>query len=264
MQLEYAPLLPVQRKLHEIPRNLMVNGKPKRFLQYLRVMTNPDGTMIPPLVAINPMAKDHVPVVLDALLALDADRIAARTLAESSAVLAIVPGEARATLVVMDDWMGWTNRAPFEFDVRFSGGLPDRLPRWSKHHWMTAVLWSSEPAGERPVREAVLMMIHRLAYTHRHGPARTLRDKLAQEGSVMARAGCAGPVLDPENLAHTRDVLAHHLDADDMPTAVECLFGDAAADALGFTPRGLSPRAGLALALHDARANLTQGGPGRR
>ena len=32
------------------------------------------------------------------------------------------------------------------------------------------------------------------------------------------------------------------------------LFGDEAARTLGFTPRGLSPQAGLALALHDARA----------
>ena len=41
--------------------------------------------------------------------------------------------------------------------------------------------------------------------------------------------------------------------ADDMRTAIECLFGDAAGRTLGFTPRGLSPWAGLALALHDAQ-----------
>jgi hypothetical protein len=33
-------------------------------------------------------------------------------------------------------------------------------------------------------------------------------------------------------------------------------FGDAAGRTLGFTPRGLSPWAGLALALHDARLLL--------
>ena len=47
------------------------------------------------------------------------------------------------------------------------------------------------------------------------------------------------------------------LDAEDMRTCIECLFGDAAARTLGFTPRGLSPWAGLALALHDARSNPT-------
>src|SRR5262249_25130110 len=85
------------------------------------------------------------------------------------------------------------------------------------------------------------------------GPARTLRAMLAQEGHVMARAGCTGPVLDAEDIAYTREVLSPSLDADDMRTAIECLFGDVAARTLGFTPRGLSPGAGLALALHDAR-----------
>ncbi len=69
----------------------------------------------------------------------------------------------------------------------------------------------------------------------------------------MALAGCTGPVLDADDIAYTRAVLDPCLDADDMRTAIECLFGDAAARTLGFTPRGLSPWAGLALALHDAR-----------
>jgi hypothetical protein len=73
----------------------------------------------------------------------------------------------------------------------------------------------------------------------------------------MALAGCSGPTLDAEDLAYTREVLASFLDADDMRTCVECLFGDAAAPTLGFTPQGLSPWAGLALALHDARPNPT-------
>jgi hypothetical protein len=90
-----------------------------------------------------------------------------------------------------------------------------------------------------------------------HGPARTLRQMLAQEGQVMALAGCSGPTLDAEDIAYTREVLIPYLDGDDMRTCIECLFGDAAARTLGFTPRGLSPWAGLALALHDARSNPT-------
>jgi hypothetical protein len=77
---------------------------------------------------------------------------------------------------------------------------------------------------------------------------------LAQEGAILARAGCTSPSLDPDDLAYTREVLAPFLDATDMRTAIECLFGDAAGRTLGFTPRGLSPWAGLALALHDARS----------
>jgi hypothetical protein len=89
----------------------------------------------------------------------------------------------------------------------------------------------------------------------RHGLAGNLRDILVQEGWVMTKAGCEGPVLDPEDIEYTREVLAPSLDAADKRTIIECLFGDAAGATLGFTPRGLSPWAGLALALHDARVS---------
>jgi hypothetical protein len=255
MKLDYIPLLQVQRELHGLPRNY------DRFQQYLRTIFTWDGCVeLPPLLLMNPMGKDHVTALLDALLALDADGVAARTTAEASARLADAPGDFKAALVVVDDLMGgWTNRYATEFTHRFRCGPPPpddfRLPRWAKHFWVNMVLWSSEAASERAVREAVLTAMHRAAYVQRHGPARTLRDMLAQEGRVMAAAGCTEPALDEEDIDYTREVLAPSLDADDMRTCIECLFGDAAGRTLGFTPRGLSPWAGLALALHDARVH---------
>jgi hypothetical protein len=252
MKLDYVPLLHIQRELHGIPRGM------ERFRQYLRTILNEDGTDVelPPLLLMNPMGKDHVTALLDALLALDADAVAARAAAQAAARLADEPGAFNASLVVVDDLMGgWTNRYATEFTLRFQSGPPAQLPRWLKRFWVYGALWSSEPASERAAREAILTAVYRTAYVLRHGPARTLRHMLAQEGHVMATAGCAGPTLDDEGLAYTREVLAPFLDADDMRTAIECLFGDAAGRTLGFTPRGLSPWAGLALALHDARQN---------
>jgi hypothetical protein len=203
------------------------------------------------------MGKGHVTALLDALVALDADGVAARAAAGAAAELAGEPGDFDAGLVVVDDLMGgWTNRSATEYTVRFqSGPPPGDPPAWMTRRWVFGALWSSEPAAERAVREAMRAAVYRMAYVQRHGLARTLRDKLAQEGHVLAAAGCAAPALDADDLAYTREVLAPHLEADDMRTAVECLFGDAAGATLGFTPRGLSPWAGLALALHDARAN---------
>ena len=256
MKLEYVALLRLQRELHGIPRS---RG---RFRHYLRTISNEDGTglELPSLLHMNPMGKDHVTALLDALLALDADGIAARAVAERSVQLTGEPGNFKVALVIADDLMGgWTNRYATEFTVRFRCGPPApadlRLPRWLKHFWVNGVLWSSETASERAAREAVLTAVYRAAYVQRHGAARTLRDMLAQEGYVMAAAGCAGPVLEAEDIEYTRAVLTAYLDAADMRTAIECLFGDAPGRTLGFTPRGLSPWAGLALALHDARAN---------
>ena len=255
MNFDYVPLLRLQRELQGLPRNH------DRFRQYLRTIATLDGTglKLPSLLVMNPMGKDHVTALLDAYLTLDADGIAARAVADASAGLVDEPGDFKATLVVADDLMGgWTNRYATEFSLRFPEAtihcLPETgLPRWTKHVWVTGVLWSSEAASERTAREAILTAVYRMVYWQRHGPARKLRDRLAQEGHIMALAGCTGPVLDAEDIAYTREVLIPYLDADDMRTAIECLFGDAAGRTLGFTPRGLSPWAGLALALHDAR-----------
>jgi hypothetical protein len=245
MRLDYVPLLRLQRDLHDIPRGM------ERFRAYLRMILNEDGTdvALPPLVLMNPMGKGHVAALLDGLLALDADRVAAGAAADASADLAGLPGDYPVALVVADDLMGgWTNRYACEFDLRFS-----RAPHARRFWGVMGVLWSSEAPSASSVREAVLTAAHRAGYVLRHGPAVTLRQRLAQEGHVLAAAGCAGPVLDPDDLEYTRAVIAPLLNAEDMRTAVECLFGDAAGRTLGFTPRGLSPWAGMALALHDAR-----------
>ncbi|MBM4067759.1 MAG: hypothetical protein FJ271_02265 [Planctomycetes bacterium] len=256
MLLDYVPLLQVQRDLHDTPRDAWVNGKPKRFTRYLRTLASSGGLELPPLVAVNPMAKDHVRSALDDLLAMDADGIAARTLAEAASLLREVPGNFKVTLVVVDDWGGWGNRCCHEFAYRFPAGIPSKTPRWTRHLWLSAFVWGSESASARLVRDAILTMVHRLAYVHGHGPARTLLEMLAQEGQVMARAGCVQPTLDADDIAYTREVLTPYLDTDDKRTCMECLFGDEAARTLGFTPRGLSPWAGLALALHDGKANV--------
>jgi hypothetical protein len=245
MDLEFVPLLPLQRELHGIPRGM------DRFRQYLRVMLNDerDDVRLPPLGIMNPMGKGHVTAALDALLALDVDGVGARAVAEASAHLADVPGDYKVALVVADDaGGGWTNRYDWEFTLRFENRA------MLKRGWLSGILWTSEPAAAEDAREAVRTAVYRAAYLHEHGTARTLRQRLAQEGHVLARADCRRPTLDADDLAYTREVLAPHLDADDRRTNIECLFGDAAARSLGFTPRGLSESAGLALALDDARS----------
>jgi hypothetical protein len=245
MNLTYVRLLEQERELYRIPRGY------NRFKAYLR-MTLDYKTMrvrLPTLV-MNPGAREHVAEHLDALLAGDAEGVAERAMQEAAPHLADVPGAYRVALVVPDDLKGgWTNRYSYEYAQRLSAPLP---PGQAYLDWICGLLWVSEAPSAEAVREEVLTALYRMAYIHRHGHARTLRELMRQEGHVMAQAGCTRPALDADDFEYTRWVLEPFLDATDMRTAIECLFGDAAGRTLGFTPQGLSHRAGLALALHDA------------
>lgn len=253
MKLEFTPLLQVQRDLYRLPRGW------ERFRAYLQTMVDPETKDLQlPLVAMNPMGKDHVPALLDKYLGFDADSLAARAVAEAESRLAAVDGEFKVALVIADDAMGaWTNRYSSEFTAR-SGSKP-----LHKRGWITGALWTSETPSAQAAREEALAAVYRAAHIQQHGFAVTLRELMAQEGYAMAMAGCSKPSLDDDELEYTREVIAPHLDTKDYPIVITSLFGDVAAASLGYTPLGLSDRAGFALALHDARLELKIDGRGQ-
>src|SRR5262249_17845134 len=96
MNLEYVPLLQIQRDIQAMPRSMY------RFRHYLRTIWNcyeADFELIPLMLA-NPMGKEHVTALLDEFLALGADQIAAAAAADASAHLTDVPGDFKAAVVV--------------------------------------------------------------------------------------------------------------------------------------------------------------------
>ena len=247
MKLSFLPLLQVQRDLYALPRGM------ERFREYIKAMTDPEtGDLALPLVAMNPMGKDHIPALIDEYIALGAEKVAQDAIDESRATASAVAErkEFRIGLVVSDDLKGgWTNRWASEFSHRLESGA------FLRRGFITAILWTSEPPSAARVRDEVLTSIYRAEYLQTHPMPKTLRGMLEQEGYATARAGCTTPALDADDLAYTRTVIEPHLDAHDRATVIACLFGDTAAKALGYPPQGLSDRAGLALALYDARVS---------
>src|SRR5213595_1399367 len=73
MNLEDVPLLQIQRDIQALPRDY------ERFRKYLRIVGAADSPTLkrPTLLMMNPMGKEHVTGLLDALLAMDAETIAA-------------------------------------------------------------------------------------------------------------------------------------------------------------------------------------------
>jgi hypothetical protein len=225
----------------------------ERFREYIKTMMDAEtGDLALPLVAMNPMGKDHVPALIDDYLALGAEEIAEEATAKAVA-LQTSDRAYRVALVVSDDLKGgWTNRWASEYSHRIEGAAI------TKRGWLVAILWTSEPASAQNVRDAVLTSIHRAEYLQTHAAPATLGEMLDQEGYAMARAGCTTPQLDDDDLAYTRSVITPHLGATDRATVIACMFGDRAAAALGYPPQGLSDRAGLALALSHARLALSE------
>jgi hypothetical protein len=241
--LTHLPLLQVQLDLYALPRGM------ERFRAYIKAMTDEaTGDLALPLVAMNPMGKDHVPELIRNYLALDAEDVAIKAIAGAAPRVAGPGPNYKAGLVVSDDLKGgWTNRYASEFSHRIEGAA------LTKRGFLTGLLWTSEAASEEAVREAVLTSIYRADFLRSHRPPTTLGEMLTQEGYAMARAGCSRPSLDADDLEYTRTVVEPHWHAKDRATVIACLFGDTAARALGYPPQGLSDRAGFALALRQAR-----------
>ena len=242
MNLRHLRTLQVQRDLYSMPRGM------ERFRAYIEAMTDQaTGDLALPLVAMNPMGKDHVPALIDDYLRLDAESVAEQAVHEAEARTTERTGDFRTAVVVSDDLKGgWTNRWASEFSHRFESAAMIR------RGWIVAVLWTSEPASEAAVREAILCGIYRASHIAGHGYAKTLGEMLEQEGTAMSLAGLSAPALDPDDVEYSRAVIAPLRNATDRATQMACVFGDPAARALGYEPKGLSERAGLALALHDA------------
>lgn len=242
MKLTYVPLLKIQRELYALPRGY------ERFQEYLATMVDPETRdMKLPLAAMNPMAKEHAPTILDQYLALNVDQLAAEATQSAEKKLRDFDGNFSVTLVLADDAKGgWTNRYASEYYLRFSNAA------YHKRGWITGTLWTSEtPDVERALLE-ILTAIHRTAFIQQFGIARTLREMLAQEGFAMHQAGYSVTLAEKNEIEYTREVITPFLDSTDYPTLFACLFGDKAAYTFGYSQPGLSERAGFSLALHDA------------
>jgi len=243
MQLEHVPLLLIQRDLYNIPRGW------DRFHEYICTMTGGTGDMVLPLVAMNPMGKEHVGALLDELLVLNAEDLAAEATAEAQRRLVRTPGQFKLGLVVCDDAQGgWTNRYFTETNIRFN------LLNVLKRGWIVPLCWTSEAPSREQVRAAVLAEVYRAAYTLLHGGPKTLAQMMAQEGLAAAFAGERQISLDSEELEYSREVIQPHRNTTDFPTAFACLYGDEIAVSVGYPALGLPARAGYAVALADALA----------
>jgi hypothetical protein len=251
MKFELVPILEKLRDLYLIPRG------PDRFQAYIDLATGgataSKDIAYPPLITVNPMAKEHALEFVESWISLGAEDVARTVLEDANVRLRSVPYSQTINvgLSVLDDLKGgWTNRT-FNDAARFK-----TAESLEKTGWVCVPLWTSETPKLEELRTVVLEFACRAAFAVQHGDPKTLREMMAQEGAVAA---FANRLLEFDNLEsqqeeleYSRAVIAPHLESTHQPTVIACLYGDEAAKELGYPPLGLSKNAGFQLALANA------------
>ncbi len=208
-----------------------------------------------PLGTFSPMGERQAGY-LNRLITVEAEELAQTAADEVAEEFADLRDRFRLMLVVADvPRNGWTQRQLTDAEWRFT--LNDTLPKsmtlGSFDRWVSVLLWTDTAATEAYVTREVRGALYRALHVRHHGAARTLTQMTQQEGRVLAYAGYT-PELGAEELEYTHAVIAPYLHSDEFPVCFAALYGDAAAEQVGYKALGLAENAGFQRALYDALA----------
>jgi hypothetical protein len=243
MWLTFVPVLGALRRLYDMPRD------DARFDAYIGLIGQGDDALVP-LSGFNPMARDHVAEALDALMGVEAERVAAQAVQEAAPRVRHLPVawgiELRVMLVLSDDLGGmWTHRPTSELRVRRDQRALLR------RRWVAPLFWTGDTPTAEGVRATTLAAVYRALHQIAWGSPRTAGELIEQERRSIAFAGAGRALPDGEEGA-LRAAVAPHLDARDEGTLLAVLLGDAPAQALGYDACGVPERGGLRLAAAEA------------
>lgn len=239
-----VPTLAIMAEIYRLPKD--GGAQSPRFASYVAQSATTWG-----LSSYNPMAGAHAAEAVAALLALDAERVAFEAATAAAQRFGVVEPVLLA-VVLMSPGM-WTDRLANDVE-RIAAA--DRVPGKGQ-----MVFWTREPVTVADVAREARAELARVAWTARHGRALTLRAVLEREG--MARAIGQGPSPDAdEPWGDVAAIVARDGDVTGLDHVAPVLFGDAVAESLGWTPRGLPALAGLRWAAAEAhRAIRAHGAP---
>jgi hypothetical protein len=185
-----------------------------------------------PVSGYNPMTSKDVLGTIEALLDIEAERVVQDTADRWAEPLGLVDDVEMSVTVAFPGM--WTDRLATEIEHRLLGCT-----------WSQVLVWVDDTVSADAIVAQASAQLVRAAWTRLHGPPATLADAAGQEGLAAALGGTVedGSVGrgDPA-VAEALDVLG---DDPSLGTMVAVLYGDDAAQALGWTPLGLDDHAGL-------------------
>ena len=242
-KIQLVPTLATMADIYRLPRE--GGASSPRFKRYLELVPSNYG-----LVAYNPMAGPHALETTEQLLAVDAETVAMEAAGEAASLCGYP--ETITLAVVLCAPGQWTNRMATEIEHRTARRMPSGTG--------LVLHWTREtPTAEQIRREAIAEAVRVMAVATPRRPE-SVRSLLHREGLAYALGGNPyGPVTaeDQRAVGDAVDVLGASEMLGDM-TAV--LYGDAAANALGWTPAGIAEYGGYRLAIDQARRRITEQG----
>jgi hypothetical protein len=251
MRITVAPTLARMAAVYALSRES--GAASPRFRAYTEAAATTWG-----LSAYNPMAGAHAANAVQALLALDAERLAAEaaaaTVARVDAHTGVPPHDPPRRLAVVVLSAGyWTEQVTTDSLHRTHGD-----GGW---HRGLVPCWAHEPVTAPRLFAQAVRETARLLWEAVHGPARSLRAVLAREGIAEALAHAdAAPEPDRETQEAVRDALAVLADSPVLADVVGVLLGDAVAEAHGWRPVGVAAEGGAQVARHRATVAMAQRG----
>ena len=240
-KIQLIPTLATMADIYRLPRE----GGPSspRFKCYLELVPSNYG-----LVAYNPMAGPHALETTEQLLAVDAETVAMEAAGEAASLCGYP--ETITLAVVLCAPGQWTNRMATEIEHRTARRMPSGTG--------LVLHWTREtPTAEQIRREAIAEAVRVMAVATPRRPE-SVRSLLHREGLAYALGGNPyGPLTAEDRRAvdDAMEVLGASEMLGDM-TAV--LYGDAAANALGWTPAGIAEYGGYRWAIDQARRRIIE------
>jgi hypothetical protein len=234
-KIQLVPTLATMADIYRLPRE--GGASSPRFKRYLELVPSNYG-----LVGYNPMAGPHALETTEQLLAVDAENVAMEAAGEAASLCGY-PDTITLAVVLCAPGQ-WTSRMATEVEHRMARRMPSGTG--------LVLHWTREtPTAEQIRREAIAEAVRVMAVATPRRPE-SVRSLLHREGLAYALGGNPyGPVTaeDQRAVGDAVDVLGASEMLGDM-TAV--LYGDAAANALGWTPAGIAEYGGYRWAIDQA------------
>jgi len=241
--IQLVPTLATMADIYRLPRE--GGASSPRFKRYLELVPSNYG-----LIAYNPMAGPHALETTEQLLAVGAENVAMEAAGEAASLCGY-PDTITLAVVLCAPGQ-WTNRMATEIEHRTARRMPSGTG--------LVLHWTREtPTAEQIRREAIAEAVRVMAVATPRRPA-SVRSLLHREGLAYALGGNPyGPVTaeDQRAVGDAVEVLGASEMLGDM-TAV--LYGDAAANALGWTPAGIAEHGGYRWAIDQAGQRIKEMG----